>query len=121
MKKISILSVFILVTVIVAMAFTFTDYTPQKPANSELTFHITGCPNGDCSNLFYCIDGGPPIFVGSCDFTIQVADGTHSFCIKCSKDGAGGLKIITCNAVDMYVPVDMTTLKPCNCGDTKKK
>jgi|WetSurMetagenome_2_1015567.scaffolds.fasta_scaffold11972_3 hypothetical protein len=121
MKKLSMLSILIVIIAIAAMAFTFTDYTNQKPAYSELTFQISGCPGGDCSNLSYCLDGGSPIFVGSCNFSLQVTDGTHEFCIKCNKNAVGGLVKVTCNAVDMFVPVDMTSLKKCECGDTKKK
>ena len=118
MKKFSVISIVIVLIAVFAMAFSFND---NKPAYSELTFHITGCPHGDCSNLVICVDG-TAYPKGTCDFTIQVADGFHSFCIKCCKECPGKYMSLTCNAVDMYVPVDLNTLtKKCDCDLPQKK
>jgi hypothetical protein len=122
MKKTAIISITAAIVFVISMAFSFTQNEPQNPAISFLTFNISGCPNGDCSNLSYCMDGGPTIYVRNCTFTIKVESGFHSFCIKCNDDGsAGGLYTITCVGEDIYIPLNMNTLKTCECSDGKKK
>jgi hypothetical protein len=121
MKKTAIISMVAVIILAISMAFTFNQTESQKSYDSLLNFSISGCPNGDCRNLSYCMDGGPTIFVGSCTFSVEVNRGFHSFCIKCNGDAAvGGLYTITCVAEDIYIPLNMKNLKPCECSDGKK-
>jgi hypothetical protein len=122
MKKTAIISMVAVLILVISMAFSFNQNEPQKQTISFLTFNISGCPGGDCSNLSYCLDGGPAVLVGNCTFTVKVESGTHKFCIKCNGDQLhGGLYSITCVGEDIYIPLNINNLtKACECSDGKK-
>lgn len=118
MKKISILTISVLVISIVIMAFTFNTNEVPAPRNTQQNIHVYGCP--DCSQLYYCIDGNAPVQPGSCEFSIDCSEGQHYICVKCSYTGdAGGGLWFTCGAQDM-LEIHVGDIKNCDCGSKKK-
>jgi hypothetical protein len=55
----------------------------KKDANTTyvVKFHINGCD--DCTNVYYCIDGGQIQLVHSCVFTVDLEMGPHTICVHC--------------------------------------
>jgi hypothetical protein len=122
MKKISIISILVPVIIVFVMAFSFNIDTEPAQMTTDLNVQVSGCPNNDCSQLFYCLDGGPAVFVGSCNFTIKCSDGQHFICVKCSgSSDIGGGKWFMCPGTSDILYINIPELKNCQCDLKKKK
>lgn len=121
MKKISVISLIVLIIAVISMAFVFTNDSRSEPAKTTVFVRVTGCPN--CENLKYCIDGGPLIFAGQCDFSFNCSDGEHYICVMCSPEDtslSGGQSVV-CSGGSVKVKIEVTNSTQCSCGSSKKK
>ena len=121
MKKTPIISGIIAVVAVI-MAFSFTGNNVAVPETSIIYVHVTGCPDGNCNQISYCIDGGLPVSVGSCDFSFKCQEGTHTICVKCGPNIApGGMMKFECPSTVIVLNMNIQDLKNCDCGPVNKK
>lgn len=112
MKKTLLFAVPLLL-VIILMSFTFSNVSVEQPSSVHVRMHITGCD--DCKSFSYCIDGGPKIFVGSCDFDFYVEPGSHTMCLMCGGSGSN-YQFSTNDVANIKLNVSLFTLTgPCIC------
>jgi hypothetical protein len=117
MKKTLLFAIPVLL-VIFLMSFTINTAPVEQPANAHVKMHITGCDN--CKDFSYCIDGGPTVFVGSCDFDFYVEAGDHTMCLLCGGSGFNyqfSIKEGASIKLDVSIP---SLTGPCSCDGTKK-
>jgi hypothetical protein len=122
MKKTSIISVMLLVLATVIMSFAFRGYSNEsgvQSPNSTMPVRVINCP--DCTNLWYCLDGGSMVFKGTCEFTIDCKEGKHTIYVYCNGPD-GGCSTATFSCFDRAVIVDCSAVSlNCPCTDKKKK
>jgi|WetSurMetagenome_2_1015567.scaffolds.fasta_scaffold46557_2 hypothetical protein len=120
MKKISVISAVIIVFATVIMAFTLnnTNSTSTPILDTQVIMHVIGCPN--CKSFSYCLDGGPIVFVGSCDFSFNCSDGPHDICLMCDGGPGGSLYSFEATGGQLELKVSLAPLTACNCGKKKK-
>ena len=124
MKKTSIISLIVVITAVIFMAFTFKNSNIIKNSpNDYITFEIINCD--DCSTLQYCIDGGPVQLnpASNCTITVSVLPDPpikHTICVICGKKRGSATYDVSNTKMKIYMSEDNN----CKCtevGGTKKK
>jgi hypothetical protein len=112
MKKVSIISGLLLISLTVFMAFTI--YQPTDSVSNPFKVHVIGCD--DCKSLRYCIGGQPAVYPGSCDFVAECFPAgpvIQTICVKCGDKA--GTATIRCG-VTKEVTINLTASgSDCQC------
>jgi|WetSurMetagenome_2_1015567.scaffolds.fasta_scaffold15593_5 hypothetical protein len=123
MKKIYLMSLVVIMSAVVLLAFSFknSDESKLNPKGSILV-SAYGC--SDCKNIQYCLDGGPIIYPRSCEWYVNCKDptSTYEICVICSGENGEtlyGHAQISCSSPLGYVII-MNQDPQCSCSESKK-
>jgi len=97
-------------------SFSYNDINVNYPVK----VHVSGCDA--CSGLTYCINGGSPITVNSCQFVIDLPKGEHSICIHCPNNKWGYFTFTVTGSPfiqDVYFTVQPLSGNDCECSNSK--
>jgi hypothetical protein len=129
MKKLSVISAVLMITVVFIMAFAINSNSVSKEntgnvispnPSSTVTFHLKNCTN--CDRVAYCLDGSGITPAGSCVFSIECKGGEHTICILCdgTYPGNGNITFDCKTSHDITVDCNAMSVN-CTCDLTKKK
>jgi hypothetical protein len=120
MKKISLISMFVVIAAVIIMAFNIQGTSNEKKSINDIHFIIQNCP--DCTSMYYCINGGPRVYPGTCEFFLTVPPDPpiiYLMCVTCGTRTGQAKYDYSYGKVIITVAEGGTS---CNCsGDGNKK
>lgn len=118
MKRTSIISAIVFVSVLILLSFTFTPdkYSgtiPTKNSSEHIKVHVTGCD--DCNNLKACVNGTTEYTPGKRDFEVEcypLGADIQTICVKCGeKIGTGKIEC----GYTKEIEINLTSTGVCPC------
>ncbi|MDD5362510.1 MAG: hypothetical protein PHN88_10285 [Ignavibacteria bacterium] len=116
MKKISILSALLFVSIIIFSAYAFKQQSPNP--NTGYWIDVLGCD--DCKNIVYCVNGSPEYISRTKHFYVECDPNSlqQNICVRCCGDRYGTATIM-CGTTNVKITVSPDNA-PCYCGDKNK-
>jgi len=120
MKKASVISLFVIFTVVIFMSFTFNTVTDvQRPSfegpKDPILVHVVGCD--DCNEVYVCVDGSISYYFKTCDFYVScnpLTSTTQTICVMCG-DKQGSVTVYCPTTEEVYINVEASGNNcPCN-------